>query len=228
MHTHTICKMPHGSRRHGANSRNGTSYLDPEDYDVEYPSIDEDFWDWLDEFPAPPETPNHTEFPTFDDLDSFRHLDLGVKYDAPDPNVSLKRMLGRDTDDAPSSGSATRSLAERVEVTQPKQQRHYEKRNGVYKQPGGKFTASVYRHGKRFYLGSFDTYEEAARAVARYKPLVADESVYLNEVEKAIRDMIKMDRSGHKNDARAVKKSVSDSVESRKRYKLAAIQRPTG
>lgn len=185
---------------------------------MEHPSIDEEFWDWLDEFPAPPETPNHTEFPTFDDLDSFRHIDLGVKYDASYPDVSLKRILGPDTDGVP----------ERVKVTQPKQQRHYEKRNGVYEQPGGKFTASVYRYGKRFYLGSFDTYEEAARAVARYKPLVADESVYLNEVEKAIRDMIKMDRSGHKKDARAVKKSMSDSVESRKRYKLAAIQRPTG
>ena len=88
-------------------------------------------------------------------------------------------------------------------VNRPKQQRHYERRNGVYEQPSGKFVASVQKHGKRFYLGSFDTSEEAYRAVATCKPLIMKETMYSKEAEKTLRDMVRM---GRKKDVRVVKK----------------------
>lgn len=151
-----------------------------------------------------------------------------------DKNVDLnhfvhhRRRLGRANtyDEALAKYRRILGIAEPPEVTMPtapkrsivpdvppeqSKRRRYEQRNGVYQRACGKFVASIQKHHVNFYLGIFDTMEEAHRAMDKYKPLITEEVVNSKEMETRLRDMIQKDRKGRRRKGRSGKRSSISS-----------------
>ena len=101
---------------------------------------------------------------------------------------------------------------------------HYEKRNGVYqRRTTGKFVATISKHNTKFYLGVFDTMEEAQRIVDKYRSILTDEFVSSGGWQVRLREMIQNDmneRTKHSSPGAAASgatPSSSSSSSTRKR-----------